>query len=144
MEAVSGSEARILAWRHLASDARARHSIAGTVLSGGSRSRSPAPAQPADQVYAVALWPERIRGLHRCHRTVGRYPLPARMEDDFGPLSDGTEWIVSLRSAARLLFVDHRNLRSRSGGFRAQTIGRNSIPAYHHQRRAAPRIQSAG
>src|SRR5881392_3325043 len=48
------------------------------------------------------------------------------------PLSDGTEWIVGLRSAARLLFVDHRNLRSRPGGFCAQAPGRDSIPAHYY------------
>src|SRR5438876_6975385 len=105
MEALSGSEARILAWRHLGPYARARHSIARPLLPGGSRVHSPAPPQPADQVCAAAFRPERIRGLHRCHRTAGRPPLPARMEDHFGPLSGRTRWIVSLRSAADLLFL---------------------------------------
>src|SRR5437870_9541206 len=71
MEAVSGSEARILAWRYLGSHARARHSIARPLLSGGSRSHSPAPPQSADQVCTTAFRTKRVRRLHRCHRTAG-------------------------------------------------------------------------
>src|SRR5437870_9902412 len=55
METLSGSEARILAWRHLGSHARARHPAARTLLPGGSRAHSPAPAQSADQVRAAAF-----------------------------------------------------------------------------------------
>src|SRR5439155_17567451 len=117
MEALSGSEASVLAWRHLGSPARARHSIARPLLPGRSRSHSPAPPQSADQVCTVAFLPERIRGLYRCHRTAGRPRLFARVEDHFGPLSGETGWIVSLRPTAGLLFLDHWNFRSRTSGF---------------------------
>src|SRR6266566_477367 len=127
METLSGSEARVFAWRHLGSHARARYSTARPLLPGRSRAHSPAPAQPADQVCTAAFRTERIRSLHRCHRTIGLPRLLAGMEDDFGPLPGKTGWIVSLRSAARLLFVDHRNLRSRPGGFRAQAFSRDPI-----------------
>src|SRR5881628_2435564 len=46
MEALSRSEARVLAGRHLGSNARARHSTARTVLPGRSCPHSPAPPQP--------------------------------------------------------------------------------------------------
>jgi hypothetical protein len=36
--------------------------------------------------------------------------------------------------AADLLLLDHRRFRSRPGGFRTQAVGRDSVPAYHHQR----------
>src|SRR5438132_8438915 len=111
METLSGSEARILAWRQLGPHVRARHSIARPLLPGGSRAHSPAPAQPADQVCTAAFRSERIRGLYRCHRTAGRPGLFARMEDDFGPLSDGTGWIVSSGPTADLLFLVVRHLR---------------------------------
>src|SRR5438552_3603613 len=55
MEALSGSEARILAWRHMGSHARARHSAARTVLPGGAGSHSPAPPQAADHVCTAAF-----------------------------------------------------------------------------------------
>src|SRR5438445_12719274 len=112
METLSGSEARILAWRYMGSHARARHSAARTVLPGGSGSHSPAPPQPADQVCTAAFRTKRIRSLRRCHWAIGRPRLFARMEDDIGPLSGKTGWIVGLKSAARLLFVDHRHPRS--------------------------------
>src|SRR5438445_12580017 len=111
MEALSESEARVLARRHLGSHARARHSTARPLLSGGSGADSPAPAQPADQVCTATFRPKRVRGLRRCHRTIGRPRLPARMEDHFGPISDGTGWIVNSGPAAGLLFLDHWNLR---------------------------------
>src|SRR5438876_11612636 len=55
VEVLSRSEARILAWRHLGSHARARYSTARPLLSGRSRAHSPAPPQPADQVCAAAF-----------------------------------------------------------------------------------------
>src|SRR6058998_2331648 len=108
MEALSRSEARVLAGRHLGSNARARHSTARTVLPGRSCPHSPAPPQPPDQVCTTAFRTKRFRSLRRCHWAIGRPRLFARMEDDFGPLSDGTGWIVSFRPAANLLFLDHR------------------------------------
>src|SRR5438445_3717360 len=106
METLSGSEARVLAWRYLGSPARARHSTARPLLPGGSRSHSPAPAQPADQVCTAAFRPERIHSLYRCYRTAGRPRLLARMEDDFGPLSGTTSRTLSFGPAAGLLFLD--------------------------------------
>src|SRR5439155_11504302 len=87
MEAMSGSEARILASRQLGSHARAGHSVAGPLLPGGSRPHSPAPPESADQVCAAAFRPKRICGVHRCHRPAGQSALPARVEDECQPLS---------------------------------------------------------
>src|SRR5439155_5320969 len=132
VEVLSGSEARVLAWRYLGPHARARHPAARPLLPGGSRPHSPGPPQPADQVCAAAFWPKRICSLYRRHRTIGLPRLLAGMEDDFGPLSDGTGWIVSLRSPAGLLLLDQRDFGSRPGSFCAQAVSRNSIPAHHH------------
>src|SRR6266513_5101726 len=61
MEALSRSEARVLAWRYLGSHARTRHSTARPLLPGGSCPHSPAPPQSADQVCAAAFRSERVR-----------------------------------------------------------------------------------
>src|SRR5438105_1749095 len=114
MEALSGSEASVLAWRYLGSHARARHSIARPLLPGRSRAHSPAPPQSADQVCTTTFRTKRFRSLRRCPRTAGRPRLPARMEDHFQPLSRRTSWIVSSGSAAGLLLLDHWSFRSRS------------------------------
>src|SRR5437588_6333901 len=105
MEALSGSEARVPAWRYLGSHDRARHSTARPLLPGGSGAHSPAPAQPADQVCTAAFRTERIRSLHRCHRTIGLPRLLAGMEDDFGPLPGKTGWIVSHRGRAQFVLT---------------------------------------
>jgi len=51
---------------------------------------------------------------------------------NFQPLSGRTRRIISSRPAAGLLFLDHWNLRSRPGGFRAQAPRRDPIPAHHY------------
>src|SRR5947207_4595188 len=139
MEALSRSEARVLAWEYLGPHARARHSTAQSLLPGRSRPHSSAPPQPAAQVCPAAFGPKRVRGVHRCHRTVGRPRLSAGVEDHFEPLPGKTGWIVSLRPAADLLLLDHRSFRSRPGGLCAQAPGRDPISAHHYHRCAAPR-----
>src|SRR2546426_12452288 len=105
MESLSGSEARVLAWRYLGSHARARHSIAGPLLPRGSRPHFAASPQSADQVCATAFRSKQVRGVRRCSRAIGRPRLFARMEDECKPLSGGTGWIISYGSTTGLLFL---------------------------------------
>src|SRR2546427_10625797 len=58
MEALSRSEARVLAWRYVGSHARTRHSTARPLLPGGSGSHSEAAGQSADQIYAATVGSE--------------------------------------------------------------------------------------
>src|SRR5947207_11217606 len=55
MEALSRSEARVLAWRYLESHARTRHSTARPLLPGLQGSHSEAAGQSADQIYAATV-----------------------------------------------------------------------------------------
>ena len=84
---------------------------------------------------------ERLCRLYRRHRQTRRYPLLTGVEDLIEPIPGRTRGAAITGSATGLLLLDDWHCRSRPDRVRSQAIGRGSVLANHHHRRAARRIR---
>ena len=107
-----GQQARVFERDDLGPHAAAGHPVARALCSGRPHPHPPAPEEPADQVHTVSSEGQRLCRLRRCHRTPGRHPLPAGVEDHFQSLSGRTARTADAGPAAGLLLLDHRHLRT--------------------------------
>lgn len=93
-----------------------------------NRVQVPASPEPAGQDHPSVGW-KRLRCLHRCHWQTRWKALPARMENQFPPVSGPARGPALTGPTAGLLFVDHWHFERRPSCIRTQAASRGSVPA---------------